>query len=99
MKEIDSDVVIKHLKNKWGEQKTCPMCNTGEWEVVDLLFHLSAFSKPGGKGRTISMPLVPVCCGNCGYTVLLNALQADLTEVPEGFKVGRTLEDLEAKTE
>ena len=50
------------------------MCGGGPWNVHDTVFQLMEFH--GGNiaiGGPV-VPVVPVVCGNCGHTVLVNAI-------------------------
>ena len=77
---IDVQKLIAYLEAKWTKHRKCPMCLVTQWNVHDHAYQLDEWNQGmlvpgmGGGGRT--MPVVPVICGNCGYTVLVNAIQA-----------------------
>lgn len=76
MSAFDGNKVLQHLRLKWRSQ-TCPMCNGGPWHVDGTAFELRAFQ--GGNmvlGAGPIIPVIPVTCNNCGYTVLVNAIKA-----------------------
>jgi hypothetical protein len=70
------------LESRWGRDKKCPMCNHDSWHVADRLFQLNTY---GFESRFPSpvQPVAPVICNNCGYTVYVNAITANLVP-PEG---------------
>ena len=71
MDEI-SQKLITHLTDKWGAAK-CPMCKSGPWEVQAIVFGLDALSPGYIASGLPTMPLIPIVCRNCAYTVLINA--------------------------
>jgi hypothetical protein len=68
-----ADAAIDWLRKKWGDH-ACPYCDHVQWEVGSTL------SVRLETGETMS-PAVPVMCGNCGQTTLVNAIRAGI--VPE----------------
>ncbi len=42
MSKIESEKLIRHLKEKWGAQK-CPLCLHGEWSFQDKAYELREF--------------------------------------------------------
>jgi len=82
MSEIKSEKLLQHLKEKW-RGRTCPMCNTANWNVSDRVFELREFQ--GGNlviGGSL-VPVVPVTCANCGNTILVNAFVSGAIERPQ----------------
>ncbi len=75
MKPVDSQKVIEFLNEKWND-RTCPMCGEGNWNVQDHVFQLIVFSEGTMIVGGPVVPLIPVSCGNCGNTVLVNAIIA-----------------------
>ncbi|TLU57468.1 MAG: hypothetical protein FDX18_08250 [Chlorobium sp.] len=65
--------VISFLSEKW-ENKDCPMCGKGPWQVQDKVFQLSEFQKDSLVGGGLMIPLIPITCTNCGNTLLVNAI-------------------------
>ena len=74
MGKIDTQKLINHLSNKWGN-RPCPMCGAKQWNVQEKSFELREFH---GGGLVIGgnpiIPVVPIICGNCGNTILVNSL-------------------------
>lgn len=66
---------IEWLERKWGE-RPCPYCGVVDWLVGTPL-------EVGVEGDDAMSPAFPVMCGNCGQTVLVNAVVADLVDEPE----------------
>lgn len=89
MSNYNSEKMIKHLNQKWGN-KGCPMCGQNKWGVSDKLMELREFH--GGSmvigGNSSVQPVIPVNCGNCGYTVLVNGLLAGVIDRPTAEESG-----------
>jgi hypothetical protein len=69
---------IAWVREKWGE-RPCPYCQHLEWQVGTPL------EIPLASGEVMSptmSPTFPVMCGNCGNTVLVNAILAGLVPEP-----------------
>ncbi len=80
MDKKDSKKLIKFLNDKW-QSRPCPMCHEGKWSVQDKIFELREFH--GGSlvlGGTPIIPIIPITCGNCGHTILINALMTGIME-------------------
>jgi len=75
MADIKTDAVIAFLNSKW-DNRSCPMCNKGPWSVQDRVFQLNEFHQGNLVVGGPLIPVIPVSCGNCGHTVLVNAIIA-----------------------
>jgi hypothetical protein len=77
MNTKDAEKIISHLKLKWSG-RSCPLCQVGPWEVQQSVFVLLKFD--GGSinlgGEVV--PVIPVTCKNCGNTILVNAIIANV---------------------
>jgi hypothetical protein len=60
--------VERFLADKWGK---CPMCGGGQWTVSQRLLPLPA----GGKASFI---VVPILCGECSFSAMVNLMHAKL---------------------
>ena len=58
------------------------MCGGGPWSVQDKLFQLSEFHDGNIVIGGPLIPIVPVTCNNCGYTVVVNAILANAIPAP-----------------
>lgn len=71
------DKVMSHLKNKWGDNFCCPMCKGKEWEVAARIYKLPEFFQENDFEQLLRdeyvLPVIPVTCSNCGYTVFVTA--------------------------
>jgi hypothetical protein len=85
MSKIDSQKLINFLRVKWGG-RLCPICGVGTWNVQDSAFELREFNDGNMVLGGPLIPVVPVICSNCGNTVLVNAIMADLIK-PETSKL------------
>lgn len=80
--KFDVNKMISHLKVKWGNRH-CPMCEENNWTVSDKIFELREYY--GGDmviGTGQITPVVPIICGKCGNTVLVNALISNVITNP-----------------
>jgi ribosomal protein S27AE len=77
--KIDNQKVTAHLQNKWGS-RACPMCGKGPWNVQDSTYQITEYHEEGFVVGGPVIPVIPVICGNCGYTILVNAILAGLME-------------------
>lgn len=65
-----SEKAIKHIKDKWVTHD-CGLCNKNDWDISDDIFKLY-------RDDMATMPFVTVICTNCGNTVLINAIVAEI---------------------
>jgi hypothetical protein len=88
--KINGAKLIEFLNQKWSG-RPCPQCHVANWQVQDSAYQLMQFS---GGGIVIGgpvLPVVPVICGNCGNTILVNALmlgaigQPDVNAIAQGI--------------
>jgi len=78
MSKINPQQVIEHLKVKWGDAP-CPMCSHKTWDVAIAVFELREYFQGGlVVGGSTILPLIPITCQNCGNTVLINAIIANI---------------------
>ena len=82
-KKIDTQKLINHLNQKWGQVK-CPLCNHGQWNISDTVYELREYNDGNMViGNVPIVPVVPVTCMNCGNTVLVNALLSGAVAQPK----------------
>lgn len=68
---------------KWLSTKTrgrpvvCVVCGQTEWTVFEQLVALRTID-PAGSEVSTAYPHVALSCGNCGHTILLNAVKSGL---------------------
>lgn len=71
---INREKLISAINKTWMT-KTCPMCGKNSWTIGDQMIAMVNV----GEDKSIQlggefMPLVPMVCGNCGNTILINPL-------------------------
>jgi predicted nucleic-acid-binding Zn-ribbon protein len=72
----------RRINEKWILDAKCPICGVKEWLMGEFTRLPMQTQSDDEAGR--SYPLVPVACGNCGYTVLFNAVVLGLAERSPG---------------
>ena len=79
MSNIDSERLIKHLKEKW-KGVPCPYCNSKEWSIDNKIYELREYNDGNFivGGQSVILPIVPVVCINCGNTVFINPIISKL---------------------
>jgi len=86
MAKVNSEKLVAFLGEKWGG-RSCPMCGKGPWNVQPTVFQLNEFHEGSFVVGGPLVPVIPVSCGNCGHTVLVNAIisgaMAQQEPVPE----------------
>jgi hypothetical protein len=70
----------EYISNKWKPPASCPVCRSNNWDISKEVYELREFH--GGNlvvgGISAVAPFVPVTCGTCGNTVLINAILAGI---------------------
>jgi hypothetical protein len=67
--------VLDAVRDKWKAPAQCPVCHSNNWDVSREVYELREFQHGGiSLGGSALVPIIPVTCGVCGNTVLLNAL-------------------------
>ncbi len=88
MATFDTEKFIAFIGEKWGG-RPCPMCSKGPWSVQGSVFQLSEFHQGSIVVGGPLIPVVPVTCGNCGYTVIVNAILSGAVSTPEAVPGGK----------
>lgn len=81
MSDFDTKRFIDFIGQKWGGH-SCPMCGKGPWSVQDKVFELTEFHDGNMVIGGTLIPVVPVTCNNCGYTVVVNAILSGAIQPP-----------------
>jgi predicted nucleic-acid-binding Zn-ribbon protein len=75
--------IIEWINSKWQGEKTCPICKNNKWNISETLVEVREFH--GGSivigGVSQVIPLIPITCVVCGYTIFFNAVLAGLVPV------------------
>lgn len=58
------------------------MCGKGSWTALDSTYQLSEYNEGSLVLGGPLVPVVPVTCGSCGNTVLVNAIVAHVVSIP-----------------
>ena len=70
--------LIDHINAKWKDP-ACPMCRVNNWQVnayalIGLVPTIDT-PMPALNAKQVT-PTVTLICGNCGYTIFVNAFVA-----------------------
>ena len=72
MTDINVDRTLEFIKEKWKNR--CPMCDHADWHVQNRSFELREFQSGSIViGGAPVIPVIPITCGNCGTTIIVNA--------------------------
>lgn len=77
-----SDRVLAMLQSQWSGDHKCPICRCEDWRVQSE-FEIESGHVRGedGSENFISLPLVPVMCGQCGYTFFMNSMRMTVSNL------------------
>jgi hypothetical protein len=79
MQKVNTTDFIRYLKENW-KGKPCQMCGTGDWKIQAAVFQLVPYGEDHLVIGSPNVPVVPVICTQCGYTVLVSAKIAGLVD-------------------
>ncbi|MEP0813950.1 MAG: hypothetical protein HRF49_04730 [bacterium] len=68
---IDKDALRNFIFEKWWGEKLCPICGKEEWHFGDA-FGMFPYRPDGAFVPGGVLPVVPLVCGECGFTALFN---------------------------
>jgi len=74
MTAFDLEGIKTHLADKWHGK--CPMCEANIWHISEKLFQLTEFFEGATVVGGSVVPVLPIACQNCGFTVLVSPLVA-----------------------
>jgi predicted nucleic-acid-binding Zn-ribbon protein len=84
---------IEFINKRWTLQ-VCPVCKATQWLIPDNIYEMPEIRFSPSVPRKMKMtPLIQVVCGNCGYTILFNAILTGIykedTKAPD--ETGRSI--------
>jgi len=69
------------LNEQWRGAKKCPICGSKSWTIGEKPVEVREFHHGGQlKEGGLVYPLAALICGVCGYTLLFNAIVANLVK-------------------
>jgi hypothetical protein len=74
---------IQWLRANWGDARECPFHGPTNWEVGNILVATVGFTRGGLQVGGSTYPSFVVICGQCGFTVFVNAIKAGIVKAPE----------------
>lgn len=78
--KVDTEKVVKHLVETWGENRKCPMCGSGHWTVSEMIVELREFHQGTLMAGGNLFPVIPITCSNCATSQFVNAVQIGLID-------------------
>ena len=85
--KVNQETLNNYLQ-KLTPQK-CPLCGKGPWIAGDTVFQLMEYNQNSIVIGGPVLPVIPICCENCGNTYFVNALVAKLTDLqPQNVNEG-----------
>lgn len=78
---IMHEKIMDYMNSAWKDIK-CPLCLKIQWVVPNTFYELRQYHRGNIQritGRTAIIPVVPVTCARCGYTILINSIASGLT--------------------
>ena len=82
--ESQRKFITDRVNTVWRGDRKCPICISRTVWSISTLVEVREFNEGNhcpGAGIT---PLIQVDCGNCGYTVLFNAIVLDVVDLDTG---------------
>ncbi len=82
--------LFQHIREKWGQNRPCPMCGHSKWTVDATVYRLAAMTTESVVSNSIVQPLATVRCRHCSNMVLIHLTQsgvatpAELSLAPPG---------------
>ena len=77
MEQKEINKTIEFVNEKWGKDFKCPFCHADKFTITNSIYQLPAFNKTDvgfmNRDNTV-LPVIPLACENCGYTVFINAI-------------------------
>lgn len=86
--EKQTKKIQEFCESKSFKNGKCPICGKDEFQIITTVFKLPEFNRPNTptiEQKHSEIPVVPLVCTNCGYTMLISPLAAgiDLLEQEE----------------
>ena len=75
--------IFQHIREKWSDSRSCPMCGEHKWTVDGTVYRLAALSTDPSSVHSVVQPLASVRCTNCSYIVLIHLTQAGIASPEE----------------
>lgn len=72
--KINEKRMEEFLKEKQIKAPTCPLCGKDSWTFVNKIYHLRELEQTKANEKINVMPVIALCCDNCGNTYFINAV-------------------------
>lgn len=86
--------LFKHIQEKWGEHRACPMCGERKWTVDGSVYRLAAMTRDSSHNHSVVQPLATVRCTNCSNVVLIHLTKSGIAS-PNDLNLGQIGPDLD----
>lgn len=72
--------IILFLDEKMPNLGPCPLCKKEKWTVSDTVWELQELFEGELRSNSPRTPVICLTCGNCGNTILINAIIAGIVK-------------------
>jgi hypothetical protein len=77
---------IDAWRSKWTANRNCPLCQTSDkWIITPIIEPPLRIDETMGIPAGKALPIFGIVCQNCGYTMFVSGIVADVTDT-EGTK-------------
>lgn len=72
--------IIDYINSKW-KNLNCPLCSGSQWATTEIIYELRQYHGRDIKPtETAMIPIIPIMCENCGYTLMVNSIAVGFTK-------------------
>ncbi len=68
----EQQLIQQWFQDRWKGAVMCPVCNTGGWSYGTYYVQAPRWSADALMPGSITFPMLPVSCNNCGHTMLFS---------------------------
>ncbi|MBN2286075.1 MAG: hypothetical protein JXI43_06480 [Tissierellales bacterium] len=72
--------IVDWINGHWSGKHECPICKDTSWMAEPLPFAMNQHRGVSFYSSDKKLPLFPVTCTNCGYTLMFNAMITGILE-------------------
>jgi ribosomal protein S27AE len=84
LNESQRKFITDRVSNVWKDKRECPICISRTVWGIGTLVEVKEFNEGNYCPGAAVSPLIQVQCGNCGYTVMFNAIALGVVDRDTG---------------